>query len=150
MFFDLEVDGTYFNFESGAAHNALAAGQSWEIDEPGYTTGDIFSNFASGSLDNGIGISATTFPDDVSLALGWSFTGPAIITFTVSETVPTAGFYLQQHNESIPTLPDLFFVSTFEARGGGGTPSVPDGGATFSSLLIALGGLGIFKMRCRR
>ena len=93
---------SYFN-ETGAAHGVAAAGQSWEIDEPGFVNGDIFVNFQSSQLDNGIGTSIygnTTFPDDVSLAMGWDFTlaagETATISLMLSENMPGSGFYLSQ------------------------------------------------------
>ena len=45
-FFDHEIDeilNTYFN-ETGAQNGAAAAGQTWEIDEPGFVNGDIYEN----------------------------------------------------------------------------------------------------------
>ena len=98
-----EADNTYFN-ETGATSGSPAAGQSWEIDEPGWFNGDIYENFVAGALDNGIGTSIygdTTFPDDVSMAMGWDFDLadlPAIITFNLSDTAPSGGFYLI-HND---------------------------------------------------
>jgi len=105
-FFDHEIDeeeNTYFN-EVGSATGTPAPGQSWEIDEPGWVDGDIYQNFRNNSLDNSIGISIwgnTDFPDDVSMAMGWVFTldsilQRAIINFTITEIIPTSGFYLTQ------------------------------------------------------
>jgi len=107
VFLDHEIDegtNTFFN-EIGAASGPEAFGQSWEIDEPGYTNGDIFTNFRNNTLDNDIGRSVfgdTLFPDDVSMAMGWDFilavntTGQ--ITFSLSEIMPDAGFFLT-HND---------------------------------------------------
>jgi len=106
LFVDHEIDvatNTYFN-ETGATSGSPAAGQSWEIDEPGWVDGDIYGNFEAGALDDGIGTSIygpTTFPDDVSMAMGWDFDVadlPAIITFNLSDTAPPGGFYLI-HND---------------------------------------------------
>lgn len=103
-FFDHEIDqfdNTYYN-ETGASSGTPAAGQSWEIDEPGFYNGDIYVNFQANTLDKGIGTSVygdTTFPDDVSMAMGWDFTLAALdvatIDFIVGESVPS-GFYLSQ------------------------------------------------------
>ena len=102
-FFDHEIDeaiNTFFN-ETGAATGTALAGQSWEIDEPGDSNGDIFVNFQDSALDNGIGTSVfgnTTFPDDVSMAMGWDFSlavgDMALIEFVLSELAPTSGFFL--------------------------------------------------------
>ncbi|HEC16053.1 MAG TPA: PEP-CTERM sorting domain-containing protein [Sedimenticola sp.] len=77
-FLDAEIDepiNSYFN-ESGVlvsvsgAGSGDAAADSWEIDEPGFTFGDIYNNLLAGSLDNGNGVPAGS-EDDVSLALGF-------------------------------------------------------------------------------
>jgi hypothetical protein len=105
LFVDHEIDeaiNTYFN-ETGATSGSPAAGQSWEIDEPGFVDGDIYGNLEAGDLDNGIGTSIygnTTFPDDVSMAMGWDFVladQPALITFNL-DTAPPGGFYLEQYD----------------------------------------------------
>src|SRR5688572_28622601 len=62
-FLDHEIDepiNTFFN-ELGAVSGAPQAGQSWEIDEPGFGAipGDIFDNFLGGTLDNSIGFAET-------------------------------------------------------------------------------------------
>lgn len=102
-FFDHEIDAatnTYFN-ETGSSSGTLAAGQSWEIDEPGYFNGDIYNNFQDGLLDNAVGSSIsgnTTFPDDVSMAMGWDFNladgENALISMILSDVAPTSGFFL--------------------------------------------------------
>lgn len=103
-FFDHEIDeltNTYFN-ELGSATGTLAAGQSWEIDEPGFFDGDIFMNFENSALDNAIGVSIfgnTLFPEDVSMAIGWDFTlavgETATIMLALSTDVVPTGFYLE-------------------------------------------------------
>lgn len=100
-FFDHEIDeasNTYFN-EFGSANGSPAAGLTWEIDEPGWSFGDIYTNFLANALDNLNGVPSGT-PDDVSMALGWNFslnTGElAIISFVLGQSAPTNGFYLAQ------------------------------------------------------
>lgn len=100
LFLDHELDDAingFFN-EIGAVGGTPAAGQSWEIDEPQFVTGDIFTNFLSSTLDNGIGTggSGTTFPDDVAMAIGFDFTLAAgeyaTISYLVSRVQPS-GFF---------------------------------------------------------
>lgn len=100
-YFDFEIDefnNTYFN-EFGASNNTLQAGQSWEIDEPGFgpIQGDIYTNAADGFLDNSNAVPESA-PDDVSFALAWDFTllanEVASISFTLSDVLNTSGFYL--------------------------------------------------------
>ena len=97
-FFDHEIDetvNTFFN-EFGAVSGTPAAGQSWEIDEPGFAFGDIFTHFLAGALDDTNGVPAG-LDDDVSLAMGFDVSLAAdefaVIDFLVSETTP-AGFFL--------------------------------------------------------
>lgn len=89
-FLDHEIDelvNTFFN-EDGLMHGTAPLGMSWEIDEPGYSTGDIYSNFLADALDNSVGAPGTVFPDDVSMAIGWHFDllagESAVVKFTVS------------------------------------------------------------------
>ena len=101
-FFDHDIDraqNTFFN-EGGATIGAAAAGQSWEIDEPGFFPpgtpfGDIFDNFRANTLDNSIFDPSGEIEDDVSMAMGWDFMLAAGETATIelflSETLPTSG-----------------------------------------------------------
>ena len=143
LFVDHEIDessNTFFN-EFGTAAGAPVAGQSWEIDEPGYVFGDIYTNFVAGTLDNSSGVSPNS-PDDVSMALGWNVTlaswESATAYFTLSETAPTSGFYLTHSDPDSGGA--VYFSSALNVTGspGGG---VPDGGSTLALLLCACGGL---------
>jgi hypothetical protein len=119
-FFDHEIDeavNTFFN-EFGATAGTPAAGQSWEIDEPGFVFGNIYSNVSSGFLDNSNAVPAGS-EDDVSMALGWDFdlSNPldvAVITMVFNDSPPAFGFYL------IHTDPDsganVYFSSSLEIR----------------------------------
>lgn len=74
LFVDHDIDeaiNTFFN-EFGFTLGTPAAGQSWEIDEPGFLFGDIFDNFLVSSLDNTNAVPQGS-EDDVSMALGWDF-----------------------------------------------------------------------------
>ncbi len=102
LFLDLEIDAavnTYFN-EWGAVAGVAAAGQTWEIDEPGYVFGDIYDHWLGGNLEGTNGVPDAAFPDDVSLALASSFVlSPGTmgsVSFFVSQTAPASGFYLSQ------------------------------------------------------
>ncbi len=106
-FFDHEItEEANYNAsdETGEAIGTPVAGQSWEIDEPGYFLGDIYDNLLNGTLDNKIFNDKTTaggetIEDDVSMAMGWNFTlgnerDIATVDFILSDTAPTSGFYL--------------------------------------------------------
>ena len=112
---DIEIDeesNTFFN-EYGDALGTPVAGQSWEIDEPGYVFGDIYANFLANALDNTNGVPSGT-PDDVSMALGWNVVLGAnefaTLTFIANTIAPASGFYL------VHTDPDsgqsVYFSST--------------------------------------
>jgi len=86
-----------------------AAGQTWEIDEPGYVFGDIYAHWLAGGLDGANGVPAAS-PDDVSFALAWGFgLFPGSVSFLVSETAPSSGFYLSQTDPD--SGPSLYFSS---------------------------------------
>jgi len=145
LFVDHEIDqeaNLWFN-EFGGVTGAPDAGQSWEIDEPGFTgLGDIKTNFDNGFLDNTNGV-PSAFPDDVSMAMMWDFTLSA--GEIAGDPLP-AGFYLSQ------TDPDsnatIIFTSDFNVRGGGG-PAVPEP-STIALLGAGLAGLAIFSRKRNR
>ena len=150
-FFDHEIEqviNTNFD-ETGSVTGAPAADQSWEIDEPGWFNGDIYENFTAGILDNGIGTSIhgdTTFPEDVSMAMGWDFTlaadETAVITLSLSETMPTSGFYLTHSDpgfSDVGLLPSSFYFSSNLTITGGEQP-IPEPGFL---LLMATGMAGL-------
>ncbi len=119
LFLDIEIDeetNTFFN-EVGTISGTPAADQSWEIDEPGFVFGDIFTNFTTGTLDNSNGVPATG-PDDVSVALGWNFVlgagQSALVTFHVTDVMPQGGFYLVQTDPDSPA--SIYFASNLTVR----------------------------------
>lgn len=137
-FFDFEMyehTNTFFN-ESASVHGAAAAGQSWEVDEPGYVFGDIVDNVFIGSLQNHNAVTAGS-EDDVSFAMGWDFnlldTETATIDFVFADILPTVGFYITQLD---PDLGESFyFYSTLTIEGSG--VAVPE--PSVMSLLMIVG-----------
>lgn len=106
-FYDLGLtDQTNSAFDDlGAAVGAPGAGQSWEIDEPGFAgyvapQGDIYTNVFGGALENAGNLVA---PDDVSMALAMNFILAAdelaVLTFSTTENNP-GGFSLRQFDAS--------------------------------------------------
>lgn len=140
-FIDPEIDeaiNTFFN-EIGARAGSPAAGQTWEIDEPGYVFGDIYTNFLAGTLDNTDNVLPGS-PDDVSMALGWNFTltgtEVASISFTLSNVSPAGGFYLIQSDPDSQS--SVYFSSQLNIRNTG--PNViPEP----STIVLLLSGLGL-------
>jgi len=147
-FFDheiVETTNTYFN-EYGDTSGSTASGQTWEIDEPGWTFGDIYANFEAGSLDNSNGVPQDT-PDDVSMAMGWDFIlaadETATITMTLSTSQPNNGFYLAQYDPD--SQASIYFFSNLNIQGGG--DPVPEPG---TMLLMATGLTGLLGTCARR
>lgn len=133
-------DSTYFD-EYGEVHGTIAAGQSWEIDDPFF--GDIlFNNAFDGTLDDTNAVTQG-FENDVAFALGWDFNlaadETAEVTFTVSDLLGTSDFYLAQFDGS--TDLNIFSWSTLiiTSPSGGQPPTinVPEP----ETLFLLLGGL---------
>jgi hypothetical protein len=145
-FFDHEIDeatNTFFN-EHGSFAGAPAAGQSWEIDEPGYVYGDIFGNVVNNTLDNSNGVPGTA-PDDVSMAIGWNFYIPdnvsvATITFNLSMSPPPPGFYLIQSDPD--SQASVFLSSSMQIQG---QNPIPEPG----TIVLLLSGLGVIGLAAK-
>ncbi|WP_309044194.1 PEP-CTERM sorting domain-containing protein [Marinobacter sediminicola] len=154
-FLDLDFDAhlnTYLN-EYGLAHGAVASGQSWQIDEPGYAFGTIYDNVIAGALDNTNHLPSDR-PDDVSLALGWNFDlaqgETALITLTLSDMLATSGFYLEhvdpQTGPGFDDAASVYFWSSLEIFGADVPVTVPEPG---SLVLMALGLIAVSTRRLR-
>lgn len=131
-FFDHEMSeavNTFFN-ELGTVSGAPSAGQSWEIDEPGFIFGDIHNNFLGGTLDNLIG---TPNPEDVSMAMGWNLIlGPGEtgqINFFLTTTQPL-GFFLRHFDPD--SGEEIFLASSLSIR----PDPIPEGGTMFAYVAL--------------
>lgn len=124
-----EAENTFFNELGSTSVGAPPAGLSWEIDEPGFSFGDIYDHVVAGSLDNTIG---SLRPDDVSMALGWDFAlaegEAAEVLFHLGET-PPSGFYLRHFDPD--SGESVFFSSSLSIT----TTAVPEGGTVLAGLM---------------
>jgi hypothetical protein len=124
---DIEIDETVNTFynEFGDTSGLAPVGLSWEIDEPGFNPpyGDIYTNMLNGLLDNTNAVSANAV-NDVSFAVGWSLFVPAgfrgFVSWNISETAPSAGFYLTQVDPDSPYT--LYFNGDVTVRPEGVVP----------------------------
>ena len=150
--FDYEINeegDTWFN-EYGEINNIsdAEAGQSWEIDEPGWYYGDIYFNFEDNTLDKGNGVPAGS-ENDVSFAMGWNFSlasgQTADIDLLISQTMPTSGFYLSQ------TDPDsnktIYFSSTLFISGTPEAPPIPEPSTLILFVFGLLGSAGVSRRK---
>ena len=136
-----EASNSFFD-EVGSTSGTPAAGQSREIDEPGYVFGDICENFGLSALDNSIG---TLGPDDVSMAMAWHFVladGEAgLVSFLISYEMPTSGFLL------IHTDPDSQVSAYLSSRLTVRERQIPE---PATAALLGLGFLSPSQARRRR
>jgi hypothetical protein len=159
-FFDHEIDeliNTFFN-EFGGTGGTPVAGQSWEIDEPGFLFGDIYSNLFDNSLDDSNGIALLERADDVSMALGFDFslnaTQTAIASFFLSTVNNAPGFFLTHLDpdsiaEGFPGPNQLFFWGALDIRGGVVEPPPPVPVPEPTTLALLVAGLLSFGLRRR-
>jgi len=172
-FFNHDLETPFFD-EFGAAAGAPAAGQTWQIDEPGYgadfnRTGTIYSNLLSLSFDdtnyvpgassnlfndcgaNGGGAVDASCNNDVALGMGYAFAlaanEQAVITWTVSDTTPASGFYLWQVAPRDPLL-SIFLSGSLSIS----STEVPPPAVPEPSTLILTGTalLGLSRARARK
>lgn len=143
FFIDPEIDvaiNDYFN-EAGLPFGTLGPGgggsaDSWEIDEPGYVFGDVFSNLLNGDLDNTNAVPESA-ADDVSLALGFTLGdivpgGFATITILLSDDGDTIGTFALQAYDTDPQSFDDLTVS------GIATVVVPEPSTSALSLIVVV------------
>jgi hypothetical protein len=161
-FFDHDIDealNTFFN-EQATTGGVAASDQSWEIDEPGYVSGDIYDNFLVGALDSANALAG--LQDDVSMALGFDFTlaaaQTAVVTFFLDTLNNSPGFFLRHFDpdsaaDELTQGPnELFFWSTLEIFGDLPPPPPPPTGVPEPSSiwLLAAGLLSLAGVRRRR
>ncbi len=99
----LNDDNTWFD-ELATTGGVLAAGQGYEIDEPGVVFGDILDNVFSGVLDNGSGLGR---PEDVSMALSFELGmmdigDSAIVDIMISEDGDFLGTFWMTQTDAYP------------------------------------------------
>ena len=150
--FDYEMDEILngFSNEYGVASGSPVAGQSWEIDEPGWVFGDIYTNLGNSALDNTNAVQTGT-PDDVSIAFGWNVVlqswQTALITLNLSHTAPTSGFYLGHFDPD--SNASLYFSSSLRITGTQPPTGAPEPG-TAALLLVGLGVTGAISRAKRK
>ncbi len=122
-FFDYEIDekiNTYFN-ESGEAIGTTDENLVWEIDEPGYSFGDIYDHVLYGELFDNTNNIPVNFEDDVSMGLGYLFHlesyQSAVIDITLTTSAPGGGFYLMHSDSESGTPNNIYFSMALNISG---------------------------------
>lgn len=169
LFLDIDNDLTHSTaFEDeGSASGTPLGGETWEIGDAQRTAlNNIYNDAANNSLPDKNTINAAGYQPpvnkpngDVSFGLGFDFdnavAGTETITITSSLTAPTSGFYLEQENiQDVANGDDqpnyLYARESFTPEGQTGQGTVPDGGSTFSALVMSLTALTGLKYRFMR
>jgi hypothetical protein len=129
-FFDHDLQSLFGN-EIGTVTGTAAAGQTWQIDEPGAGAlsgdGHVIANFFTDGFDNTNHI-ASNPPFDAALGMGFHFAltagQTAAVAFSVTATPPPTGFYLSQIDPNDPT--NRISLSGNLDISGGGQPTTPE------------------------
>lgn len=99
-YFDFDLGAANFD-DTGVVSGAPGAGQSFEIDEPGFVFGDIYANFQGGALDNSNALDG--IQEDTAMALGLDLVlagnERALVTFFTGLDRPEVPFFLAQIDE---------------------------------------------------
>jgi len=151
-FLDAEIaepTNTFFN-EHATTRGTLAAGQSFEVDEPGFASGDIFDNARAGLLDGTNVLAGPGQADDVSLALGWTFgtldAGELeTLEFMISEDGDSLGDFAIDQRDGAPDASPT--IITFSSRR---VPSIMEPIPEPSALLLFASGAFVTAHATRR
>jgi len=150
-FLDAEIDepiNTFFN-ETASVVGALAAGQGFEADEPGFQFGDIYDNLLNGSLD---GTNIFGSPEDVSLALSFDLGtlavgGSALIDVMISEDGDFLGGFALEQQDADPASTTVVTYSGVAVTRAPPGPVIPEPSA---ALVFAVGVLVIGRTLLKR
>ena len=155
-FFDHEIDeaiNSFFN-ETGKTLGSLQVPPPsplfWQIDEPGYTVGDIYNEFKNATYENENMFGATILgQEDVSMGIGRDFTldnnQRAIFTLVLGTTPPPLGVNaLWQYDPESDA--SVFLSESYEVRNTSVTP-IP---GTLILMVSGLAGLTALRLKLRR
>jgi hypothetical protein len=133
-YLDAEIDeplNSFFN-EFVTTSGSLAAGQSFEADEPGFLFGDILDNVLAGSLDGTNAVDAAN-PEDAAMALAFLLPDLAdgdiaLIRVMISEDGDRLGSFALQQADVDPRSSDVItYSAALEIRPGEPAgPAIPE------------------------
>lgn len=157
--FNYDIPGGGGMDEFAKVFGSLAIGQVYSIDAQGAsdsTPGQLYSQFAGGTLDNTnyIPECAGGSCPDVAVSLGYANVvvpdgQTATVTFVVSESAPSSGFYIQQSQSGSDSSIFISASVDYSGSGGGGygaAVSNPEPG----TYLMMVGGIGLMLVGLRR
>ena len=155
--FNYDLGGDGGTNEFARVFGNLAIGQVYAVGSSGSTTGGLYSQFAAGTLDNQnyVPTCAGNSCPDVSVSLGYTnLVVPqgqnAQVTYSVSDTTPSSGFYIQQAQNGSGSTLNYSSAVTLTQAGGGFNAAIELSAPEPGTVLLIGGGIALMFLGLRR
>jgi len=155
--FNYDIGGDGGTNEFAKVFGNLAIGQVYAVGSSGSTPGELYSQFAGGTLNNTNNVPACSANDcpDVAVSLGYTnLVVPqgqnAQVTFTVGDTAPSSDFYIQQSQNGSGSTVNYSSGVTFTPSGGSFNAAIEVSAPEPGTVVLMGAGIGLMILGMRR